>query len=193
MPLFDPNNAKSLEAPTLYRLAQRLAECESWQELAGATGDAVAALGKVKICQQTEAWDSPGGPISIDQLQFMLAQADIAPAQEEEHEARRAVGDPEGKCPRQRGSIEIRIIRWVLPWELADYGEEDLYLWFCDRVAGITSELHLRADATGLPLLRSVRRQGRPLWNSPDQTEAQGLHLWAELVVSWGSPDEDEQ
>jgi hypothetical protein len=186
VPLFDPNAALSLEAPALYQLADRLAECTAFQELNDFQADATLAREKIKICAETDPWDQTGGLVTKDQLESILLEANVDPGDDESHATRVAVGDPEGRCPEERGLIEITLRRQIRDTELADYGADDLYLWFLDRVSAIAKQLHLRADATGQPLIGEVRRPERPKWNPEQARTAQGLSLWAILAVTWG-------
>jgi hypothetical protein len=186
--MFILEQAYSLEAPALYALRARLSECVCFQELAGQPyggGDAAAALLKITICSETEPWDAQS-KISRAQLEDMLLQADIGPARNQSLNVSTKVGDPEGRCPNQTGMLAVMIRRQITATEMANYGPDDMYLWFLDRIAGLQGQLHLRADAIGAPLISEVDRDAPPLWQTGLSETAQGFMLWCELLVRWG-------
>ena len=105
------------------------------------------------------------------------------------------VGDPEGRCPNTAGAIEVRIITQILEADWLDgAGEADCYLWHCDRVAGLCTQLMLRVDEASRadPQIKRARRLGKPLWNPEEAVQSQGRHIWSVVVVEYGSRFDNE-
>lgn len=193
MPEFDINTAMGTEVKAMVALADLASTCAAVQDLARAPGDAATAFSKIKVCDPTEPWDQNANKITLAQLVEEIGfQIDISPGDEEEYTASVNVGDPEGECPDVTGAFAMRVIWWVTDEEWQEFGGQDRYLMFLDRVAGMCEQLHGRADATGLLYVKRVRRMGKPLWNEEDSLATQGRHLWAEVVVEYGTRFSDD-
>lgn len=176
-------------------LAARLSECAATQDMNRDPGNAAAALAKIKVCQPTDPWDLESHKFSAAELDELLFQMDLSPGEDEEYVAGVNVGDPEGRCPNTAGAIEVRIVTQILEEDWLDgEGEQDCYLWHCDRVAGLCQQLHLRVDEASKadPQIRRVRRLGKPLWNPEEAVQSQGRHIWSVLVVEYGSRFDNE-
>ncbi len=186
MPLFELANAKSLEAPAMHALADRLSECASFQELAEAA-NAAEALAKISIGPQPGPFDSE--EFTIDELEEQLLWSSVDTSDDEGHEA--VLADTTTECPNEGGNFTVEIRRQVRKFESQDdAGKSDVYLYFLDRCSAIAHELFEKSEAAGFnPRLVRIPRVFSPSFASNIEEVGQGEFIWTLLNVEWGNLD----
>lgn len=188
--VFTQDTALSMEPVAMSDLADLLSQCQGFRYL-NDQSDADAARAKIVICSERDPWEPQQGKVSISQLEDMLLEANICPIDQNDHEVfePRSVGGA-GSAPLCGGTFEMRILRQIREAEFSGDpavggGPNGCYLRFLDCVSSIAEELPVLARLQK-PVIRAVRRAGKPKWNPFDAASSQGNHIWCILEVDWG-------
>lgn len=188
MPLFNPAQAKSAEAAALYHLADRVSECENFQELAEKSG---AALARPKVIVGPHKTPFSGVEYTADELAGMLCEAQLWSPVEGNKQV--TPSDATGERPNESGGFLMTIRRHCREVELNN-DRQDLYLFFLDRIAAFETELWQRCDlimgGAPCPRLQGIIRQ--QLGFSPHKAATtQGEYLYSQHLVQWGDATSD--
>lgn len=184
MPLFDLNNAESVEAKNLYFLADILSACESFQDLTETT-NSTDAREFVTIGPQPDPWDNE--EYTIEQLENEFFYCTVAPSDDEGHQAVR----PETltECPNEGGTLEVYLRRQVRQSEIQGAGKGDVYLYFLDRISALAHEIFEQAFDDKNMRIQTVSRDFSPSFGDIASAVAQGEYIWTNLMVEWGDLD----
>lgn len=197
MPLWDPNNVLSAEAPAMVALAGLLSKCTGFQRLmsrywlANQTPLTEAAALSQAIVGPFDESNDPSGRgqrITLEQLVELGGFAQLLPADDEAHVA--IEDDAAASCPDEGGTFEIWFRRPVSEAELAEGGKRDVYLFALDCISGIEYQLLELSFSENEPRIKSIRRTEGPMFAHVDEEGAEGMFLTAMLLVEWGFADE---
>lgn len=183
MPLYDPDNALSAEAPALEALGVLLANTAGFRRLVE-VGDEFEAAEKVLVGPWDAEQDQDDQTLAEEFLEQLFAFAQLMPAEDESHTDEE--DDAAASCPVEGGTFEIDLRRQVRPEELAGGGRRDVYLYVLDCVSSIERELVELSWEWGEPRVRGVRRTEGPVFVALDEEGAQGVAVFATLSVAWG-------
>lgn len=185
--LFNREDVESCEVGWAVKLADRLSECTSFQELCKEYS-ADAALGHIYL--------GPG-PLPLfedefdsDRLANLFLVAQIFPQQEE---GQRVVEDEtaSASAPDEASTFALAIRRFIRPSELEDGNWEQVYCYLWDYSAKLSHELYTQANTVttdnpqGCPRIRSITRLGMG-FNTFSQSTTEGGAWLADYSIDIG-------
>lgn len=192
MAKFNPSAPTSVEAATLLKVADLIADCEPFQQLSDKTTSADART-KIKTGPFPLAWEGSG--FTKQQLADLLCSVNLHPPMQGDKSV--VLDSGSFVAPRESGTFVMTTRRYVRESEYEEDGNgNDIYMFFLDRIAALEAEMIRRSDLeaatnSDYPHPLSIQRVDGPAFGKLAEKPAQGEYLWARHSIGWGlSPEQ---
>jgi len=187
VPLFDENAPQSEEAAAIYTARTLLSQTTALQQLLEA---ADAATAKLLIIPGPLDPPVVGETFTIDELEGRIAYCQIHPPFDDSLLVGRSRAV--GAVSEKEGLFRLHVRRQIREAEYkAVGGRRDVWLYFLDRTSRMCEQFIEAADLNLAS--QQIKRAKGPLFNPQEDHAAQGIHLWADFVLSWGGSENVEQ